>query len=110
MFLTLLSSHESSPHCHITSQALYAQESSCPSTPPRTLFHSLRSLQSQYSPTRSLCSCTAESLYIPHTHHNHPLAPLTLSSNCFSSPNPFCYSNVCDTAHYHASPCSHCWQ
>src|SRR5882724_6085796 len=42
-----------------------------------------------------------ESLYVPHTHHNHPHAPLTLSSNCFSSPNPFCYSNVCDTAHYH---------
>src|SRR5882724_1956184 len=52
----------------------------------------------------------AESLYVPRTRHNHPLSPLTLLSNCFSSPNPFCYSNVCDTAHYRVSPCSRCWR
>src|SRR5882724_11055359 len=73
-----LSSHGSSPHCHLRELAPLR-----PSSHPLPLLALL---------TKSI---------LPHLLRRAcmflTLATITLSSNCFSSPNPFCYSNVCDT-------------
>src|SRR5882724_10665656 len=95
MLLALLYLHTdphptaTSPPKHCTLERAHAPlPPLAPSSTPHTPY--------KVSPTCSLCGCTVESLYVPCAHHNHPLTPLTLSSNCFSSPNPFCYSNVCN--------------